>query len=81
MPPASPCARTPTSHLVGRVAARQLERIPVEPESHVWKSAGSVSSTGMRSWLMLAVNSFGSVVMKANTSCSTVSPFFFSGPL
>ena len=25
----------------------------------------------MRSWLMLAVNSFGSVVMKAKTSCST----------
>ena len=35
----------------------------------------------MRSWLMLAVSAFGSVVMKEKTSCSTVSPFFFSGPL
>jgi len=34
----------------------------------------------MRSWLMLAVSSFGSMVMKEKTSCSTVSAYFFSGP-
>ena len=45
-------------------------------DSHVSKSAGSDISTGMRSWLMLCVSSFGSVVMKANT-WSTFSPLFF----
>jgi hypothetical protein len=68
------------AHLLGRVAARQLNASSVEPDSHVSKSSGFEISTGMRSWLMLCVSAFGSVVMKANTSWSTFSPFFLSGP-
>jgi hypothetical protein len=50
------------------------------PFIHVSKWSGEESSTGIRSWLMLAVSSFGSVVMNASTSCSTFSPFFLIGP-
>jgi hypothetical protein len=39
-----------------------------------------VKMTGDRSWLIVAVSAFGSVVMKLNTSMSTLGPSFLMGP-
>jgi len=54
----------------------QPERFLRRAESHVANSASSVSNTGMRSSLMVAVSAFGNVVMKLKTSMATFGPFF-----
>ena len=43
--------------------------------------ASSVRSTGLRSWLIVLVRAFGSVVMNENTSMSTLGPSFLMGPV
>jgi hypothetical protein len=47
--------------------------------SHVSNSSSVDSNTGMRSWLMLSVNRFGTVVMKLYVSTSTGGPSFLIG--
>jgi hypothetical protein len=51
------------------------------PVSHVLHSSSVVSSTGLRSWLIVLVRVFGNVVMKEKTSMSTFGPAFLNWPL
>lgn len=66
----SPTARRLCQLLVLEIAdlqnlSRNCPRSPVvADQSHVSKSAASLSNTGIRSWLIESVRAFGAVVMK-----------------
>ena len=69
------------AHLVGRVATRQLERLVRGAREPRFEVRG----VRQQDRHALVVDARGQlvrlVVMKAKTSCSTLSPFFFNGPV
>ena len=73
-------ARLHNAHPLGVGGLDQPKCLLGVPVSQVELCFLGEQHRGLRSWLMVVVSVFGSVVMKENTSMSTFGPAFLIGP-